>query len=136
MVTVPDVADLWVALDGAVRRGADAGALIAYAPDVVRLLVGDGGLPLVVRAVAAEGLLRAGAGRLPARQGAAVGILFGLTDTMRGQPLGVRRRRAAGVLHLSPWTLQKPRHRDALVVALAGETLRFLVDSGSDGGGS
>ncbi|WP_035743196.1 hypothetical protein [Parafrankia elaeagni] len=120
------MADLWVALDGALRRGAHADGLMGHAPEVVRLLVPAGGLAPLVRAVAAEGLLRMASERLHRPDGPAAAVLFGLTDGMRGQPLGVRRRHAARLLHRSHWALAKPPRRDALVLALADE-VRHLV---------
>ncbi|TCJ32425.1 hypothetical protein [Parafrankia sp. BMG5.11] len=125
-MTLPDLADLWVELDGAVRYGVRAQALVEHAPNLVRLLVPDDTTPLVIRAIAAEGLLRLAVTGLGGAQGAAVAALVGLADGMGGQPLGVRREHAAAALGLTGWALQKPARRDGLLLGLAVEVCRVL----------
>ncbi len=119
-------------LDGAVRHGMRAQALVEHAPDLVRLLVSDDATPLVLRAIAAEGLLRLAVTGLGGTQGAAVAALVGLADGMSGQPLGVRREHAAAALGLTGWALQKPARRDGLLLGLAVEISRVLHAVGND----
>ncbi|WP_154675745.1 hypothetical protein [Parafrankia elaeagni] len=123
-----DAADVWVELDGAVRWGARASALTVHAPGLVDVLFPpDGVCDLVVRAVAAEGLLRLAVEGMEPREGAAVAALLDLADGLGNAPMGVRRRRAAAALGVTHWALEKPARREGLLLALAVEVCRVAA---------
>lgn len=115
------------------RHGARAGQLLTYSPALIDMLCPTAekaglGVPLSVRAMKAEDIIRKAITQIGGCGADALLIVLGLRPGTLGQSLERRRRSAARLLGIQPMTFRRDRHEKLLLLNLAMEIYRVLSD--------
>lgn len=129
--TVPDADALYGALRKALRHGARAGQLLTYSHDLINMVcppteTAGSPVPLTVRAMKTEDIVRAGIAQIGGLGGSALLIVLGLKSGTLDQKLEERRHAAANLLGIQAVTFRRDRHEKALLLNLAIEVYRIL----------
>jgi hypothetical protein len=119
-----------VQLRAALRHGARAAHLVAYAPEVITTLIRPSadatGTPIYDRALEAESIIRRGIQELGGDAAEALSIIYALKPGTLGRRLRQRREWAARILEMTGGNFRRDRNEGLLIWDLAVEVYRIV----------